>query len=77
VTYDAAKFLFGLFCPHEQSVTSPIGPNDLPADWRFCWEERAAIMEYDGGLTKDEADAAALADILAAMRRQESHRRAA
>jgi hypothetical protein len=46
-----------------------IGPDDLPPDWRFVWEERAAIMEYDGGLAKEHAEAAALADTLAVMRR--------
>ena len=30
-----------------------------PADWRENFEERAAIMEYDGGLTRDEAEVSA------------------
>lgn len=29
------------------------------------WDERAAIMEYDGGLSRDEAEAAAYADVCA------------
>jgi hypothetical protein len=30
-----------------------------PADWRENFEERAAIMEHDGGLTRDEAEVSA------------------
>src|SRR5262249_52861929 len=45
-----------------------IGPDDLPPDWRHVWEERAAIMEYDGGLPKEHAEAAALTDTLERMR---------
>jgi hypothetical protein len=50
-------------------VLPDIGPDDLPPDWRFVWEERAAIMEYDGGLPKEHAEAAALTDVLELMRR--------
>ena len=44
-----------------------LGPNDLPGDWRVEWEERAAIMEYDGGLPRERAEAFALDDILSRM----------
>ena len=37
---------------------------DLPADWHFLWDERAAIMEFDGGLPRERAEALALAHIL-------------
>ena len=30
--------------------------DDLPIDWRIEFEERAAILEYDGGWSRDEAD---------------------
>lgn len=30
-------------------------------DAEHCFQERAAIMEYEGGLTRDQAEAAALA----------------
>ena len=57
--------------PREERATS-IGRNDsaLPAwmresdDLREAFEERAAIMEYDGGMTRAEAERAAWADIL-------------
>ena len=32
----------------------------LDADLYVWWEERAAIMEYDGGLTREEAELEAL-----------------
>ena len=32
----------------------------LPPGWRQIYEERAAIMEFDGGATRNEAEAAAL-----------------
>ena len=46
----------------------PASPNDLPPDWQSVWEERAAIMEYDGGMSKEDADAAALKDTIRQMR---------
>lgn len=45
------------------------GVADLPADWHLLWDERAAIMEYDGGLPRERAEALALAGIIARMRR--------
>src|SRR5262249_34737413 len=46
-----------------------LAPADLPPDWHFVWDERAAIMEYDGGLPRERAEALALADVLRQMRR--------
>jgi hypothetical protein len=43
-------------------------PNDLSGDWWVLWDERAAIMEYDGGLPREQAEAKALAEILLAMK---------
>jgi len=37
--------------------------DDLPMDWRIEFEERAAILEYDGGLSRNEADSQALHEI--------------
>jgi hypothetical protein len=37
-----------------------------PEDWRDAWEERAAIMEYDGGETREEAERRAYAEYEAA-----------
>jgi hypothetical protein len=35
---------------------------DLYGEWRIEWEERAAIMEFDGSLSREQAEAQALAD---------------
>ena len=42
-------------------------PEDLPTDWRICFEERAAIREYLGGQPRQEAEEAALAETVAQM----------
>ena len=58
------------------TATAPIPaliPADLPPDWHLAWDERAAIMEYDGGLPRERAEFLALADILDQMRRAEDH----
>jgi hypothetical protein len=49
----------------------PSSPADLPLDWRERWEERAAIMEYEGGLPRERAEALALAEISSQMHEQE------
>ncbi len=41
----------------------------LPPDWHVQWDERAAIMEADGGLPRERAEALALLDILDQIRR--------
>ena len=37
--------------------------DSLPMDWRIEYEERAAILEFDGGLSRNEADSQALREI--------------
>jgi hypothetical protein len=62
---------------HKVAILAALAPeapvtvttNDLPPDWYFRWDERAAIMEYDGKLPRDRAKALALEDILEQMRR--------
>jgi len=44
-----------------------LNPNDLPGDWRVWWEERAAIMEYDGLLPRERAEALAFDAVLRLM----------
>ncbi len=46
-------------------------PEKLPEEWREMYEERAAIREYDGGQAREHAEAEALCETLAAMRRTE------
>ena len=38
-------------------------PENLPMDRRIEFEERAAILEYDGGLSREDADRQALQEI--------------
>ena len=49
------------FGEYQRQITSPY---DLPMDWRVEYEERAAILEYDGGLSRTEADSQALREIV-------------
>lgn len=42
-----------------QEVPRIEGPEVTPADVLDEWKERAAIMQHDGGLSKDEAEVAA------------------
>ena len=44
-----------------------IVPADLPAEWHLLWDERAGIMEYDGKLPREVAEAMALKNILRQM----------
>ncbi len=50
-----------------------LGPEDLPIEWRLIWEERAAVMEYDGGIPRERAEALALSDTLSCMERARAH----
>jgi site-specific DNA-methyltransferase (adenine-specific) len=45
-------------------LTTRRTPEELPQDWRVDWEERAAILEYDGGQPRDRAEELALAEIV-------------
>ena len=44
--------------------------DDLPMDWRYDFEERAAILEFDGGLSREDADKQALREILERIKNQ-------
>ena len=72
MAYDAVAFLEGLIgqAPaHAQHRTyfSVAHPRALPAEWWQLWDQRAAIMEYDGNLPRERAEALALDDILKQM----------
>jgi hypothetical protein len=49
-----------------EALAKPQVP-DLPGEWHLLWDERAAIREYDGGLSRKLAEAYALADVLQEM----------
>jgi hypothetical protein len=42
---------------------------DLEPEWRIDWEERAAILEYDGGHPRERAEALALSEVIRLMER--------
>lgn len=42
-------------------------PDQLPERWREDYEERAAIMEYDGNMTRAVAETKAMADVVKRM----------
>ncbi len=54
-----------------RSLDSPVlvDLNNLSMEWRIEYEERAAILEYDGGLSRDEADRRAFMEILERIKR--------
>lgn len=63
--FNARSFLEGLYAPvDEQPSGRDIGPDYLPGDLRVAFEERAAIMEYGGGLPRERAEALALAEVV-------------
>ena len=72
MAYDAVAFLEGLFGQvpaderHESRYSGVHAP-DLTVEWWQLWDERAAIMEYDGNLPRERAEALALDDILKQM----------
>ena len=43
-------------------------PDDLSVDWRIEYEERAAILQWDGGLSREQADVEALQEIIERMK---------
>ena len=47
-----------------------VHPGQLPMYWRIEFEERAAILEYDGGLSRDAADERALHEIVERLKRK-------
>ncbi len=61
------KAIFDVDDPISTFQEPTIGPDDLPGDWRVWFEERAAIMEYHGGLPREHAEAEALAETVRLM----------
>ena len=53
-----------------------LDPEGLPEDWRIVWEERAAILEHDGGLPREKAEALAMVEVEEQRRSREGADRA-
>ncbi len=51
-----------------KSLEEEAGVGKLPMEWRYEYEERAAILEYDGGMSREEADRQALREIIERIR---------
>ena len=63
MSFSAVAFLEELTSQTRIDASRVLSPGDLPMAWRIDWEERAAILEYDGGLSREEADRQALDEI--------------
>ena len=57
MAFDAVEFLAGLFRPERR-----LCPEDLPADWRELYEERAGILEFCANFPRPEAERRAMAE---------------
>lgn len=58
--------------PRPAGVAVPDAALALTPDEQIDFDERAAIMEFDGGLTREEAEAAALVIWLAGRKRSQA-----
>ena len=47
-----------------KSAEEDAGVASIPMEWRYEYEERAAILEYDGGMSREEADKQAFREII-------------
>jgi len=52
------------------ALLAQVHDNDLRADLRYRFEERASIVEYDGGMSLDEAERIAFEEIQAVLARR-------
>ena len=57
---DFSDFSYKSLNDEDFSSFCNLNPEDLDKELRFEWMERAAIMEYDGGLPREEAERKAL-----------------
>lgn len=55
--------IFDVEDPPLQGHAAVSDENDLPAAWWVLWDERAAIKEFHGGLSREQAEAEALTEI--------------
>ena len=63
MSFNAVAFLEALTNPSVADADRILNLSDLPVALRVDWLERAAILENDGGLSREEADRQALDEI--------------
>jgi hypothetical protein len=51
-----------------RSRTAIDSPSGLAPDWYVLWDERAAIMEFEGGMPRELAEHFALLDVIGRMK---------
>ena len=71
MAFDVVEYLNHLVKCDGDVVADIASPSDLPINWRIDFEERAAILEYDGGLSREDADKQALEEIIERLKRSE------
>jgi len=59
----------GIWAQAAAQLLSTVVDDDLRSDLRYCLEERAAIAEYDGGLSRPDAEKLAYHELLKVMER--------
>ena len=67
MSFNAKEFLKSLY----ETQTS----SDLPSEWLEEFEERAAILEYDGHLPRNEAEKKALMEIVTRIKDIEEYKK--
>lgn len=63
MSFDAVEYLNSLVSSQGTELEDITSAYELTMDWRIEYEERAAVLEYDGGLSRNEAEAHALIEI--------------
>jgi len=76
MAFDVVEHLNHLLKLDGDFVAGIASPNDLPIDWRIDFEERAAILQWDGGLARQDADRQAFEEILERLRISEQRKSA-
>ena len=71
MAFDVVEYLDNLLRCDGDVVADIASPGDLPVDWRIDFEERAAILQWDGGLAREDADRQAFEEILERLKKSE------
>lgn len=69
MSFDMVAYLHELIDQPGVAVEGITHPSELPREWRIEYEERAAILQFDGGLSREKADSQALEEIIERLKR--------